>query len=258
MSDRIRVALAGAGADNATIEYLSLRFGSGVVFVNNAVLDDSLSLVKQWCDFDAVMYFQDDDTALNLWVGHPHLRYIKKDNALKCVKKEIKAIVKNIELEKKWLIKMPDISQLYKYPVRKIDIEQVYLLSDVGSHRIRKRGFNSCYAYFETLKMRLSGDKAREFEGIIDENRYNELMKKANPQKHPIIKNRFCLLYKGQYFELDVFPFWEDRALLELEICSRSQEECIELPPELKVIKDVSKEKKYKNNYLASINYENN
>ena len=51
--------------------------------------------------------------------------------------------------------------------------------------------------------------------------------------------------------ELDVFPFWDDKAFLEVELLDINEN--ILLPPEIKVIKDVTNDKRYKNNYLASM-----
>ena len=76
-------------------------------------------------------------------------------------------------------------------------------------------------------------------------------MESADPDKNTIIKDRYCFLYEGQYFELDVFRFWDDRAFLELELKSENQE--YKLPPEIKVIEDVSDDYHYKNSYLAGL-----
>lgn len=239
----------------------------------------NIDIIDAWCRYDAVMfletancYVNDDarieseseahaisDALLSCWMGHPHLRYIKScdsfDDKIKSLRKEVKALVKNIELEKKYLIEYPILNQFDKYKPFKAEIEQIYLLSDIGSHRIRKRGTNGNFAYFETVKIRIDNEKCYEHKSIISKEKYDELKKLANPTKLPIIKDRYCFLYDGQYFEMDVYPFWHDKAVIELEITSKNQE--INLPPEIQVIKDVSKDKKYKNNHLASMLYEN-
>ncbi|MFR2018063.1 MAG: hypothetical protein ACLS27_05460 [Eubacterium sp.] len=140
---------------------------------------------------------------------------------------------------------------LEKYNPFKAEISQTYLLCAVGSHRIRKRGSNGTFTYFETLKIRVTGSCAEETEDVISKAQYDELMKSADPDKNTIIKDRYCFLYEGQYFELDVFRFWNDRAFLELELKSENQE--YKLPPEIKVIKDVSDDYHYKNSYLAGL-----
>jgi CYTH domain-containing protein/predicted ATPase len=240
------------------------------------------NLIHLWSRYDAVMFFEtvdsdnyvtDDarqedrtlalksqDKLLDVWVGHPHLRYIKNTNVFEDkidnVIGEIDCLLNNVECEKKYLIEYPNIDELSKYKIFKVNIEQVYLTSDIGSHRIRKRGINDSYVYFETLKIRISGDKCYEYESVISKEKYDELKLQADPKKSPIIKDRYCLLYNAQYFELDLFAFWNDRALVELEVRNDSIKP--DLPKEIKVIKDVSKSKKYKNNYLASVIYNEN
>lgn len=240
---------------------------------NKLIKRTGIDLINAWCRYDAVMFLETaenyetdaerteseeearriSDSILSVWMGHPHLRYIKAkeqiEDKFKSLKNEIKSLYWSIELEKKFLIEYPNINDFEKYKPFKAEIEQIYLTSEQGSHRIRKRGANGSFAFFETIKYRLAGDKCVEIEKIISENEYNELKKEADPEKHPIIKDRYCFLYDGQYFEMDVYPFWDDKAVVELELTKRNQE--YTLPPKIKVIKDVSKDKKYKNNYLA-------
>jgi CYTH domain-containing protein/predicted ATPase len=195
------------------------------------------------------------NSLLDVWIGHPHLRYFKNEDSfdIKFNKmiSEIDCVVNNVEQEIKLLIEYPNLDMLKKYNPFKAEIEQVYLYSTNGSHRIRKRCTNGVNAYFETVKIRVSGDKCIEYENIISCEEYCELLKEADENKHPIIKNRYCFLYQGQYFELDIYSFWNDKATLELELASENQQYV--LPPEIKVIKDVSKSKKYKNSYLAGL-----
>lgn len=240
--------------------------------------DIKISVLQSWSRYDAVLfletsaisniYVNDDEriediddavkchiSLIDAWMGHPHFRYIKStnniDDKLNKVVREIDCIISDIEHEVKYLIEMPDLDFLQNYKHFKTDIEQIYLLSNQGSHRIRKRGANDDFQYFETLKVRLTGDSCIETEQIITEDAYDALKNIADPNKKPIVKNRYCFLHKGQYFELDVFPFWDDKALLELELSSDNQQ--VILPPEIKVIEDVSNDKKYKNNYLAGL-----
>ena len=58
-------------------------------------------------------------------------------------------------------------------------------------------------------------------------------------------------MYKGKYFELDLFDFWDDKAFLEVEL--KNINEAFNLPERIKIIKDVSNDEHYKNNYLAGM-----
>ncbi len=235
-----------------------------------------ISSIEAWSRYDAVIFLEtsalsdnyesdnfrienSDDAVkchfntLNEWVGHPHLRYIKSEkniaDKLNNVVREIECIINNIEHEIKYLIEYPSSELFENYVCFKTDIEQIYLLSDNGTHRIRKRGANGDFQYFETIKFRITDNKCTEYEKRITDSDYEQLKSLADPNKNPIVKNRYCLLYNAQYFEVDVFPFWDNKALVELELSYDEQK--VDLPPEIKVIKDVSNNKKYKNKYLA-------
>ena len=156
-----------------------------------------------------------------------------------------------IELEKKFLIEYPDLELLNeKYNPKKYDIEQIYLLSDDGSRRIRRLREGDNCAYIETIKIRINGSKCYEYEREMTSEEYEALKSEADPERAPIIKDRYCFDYKNKLMELDVYPFWKDKAVLEIEL--ESEEDEYFIPPEITVIKDVSDEKKYKNAQLAA------
>lgn len=76
----------------------------------------------------------------------------------------------------------------------------------------------------------------------------------ADTKKHQIRKTRYCLLYGNQYYEIDVYPFWSDKAIMELEL--RREDEEIHLPKYIKNIKEVTDDESYKNASLAKITIE--
>ena len=58
------------------------------------------------------------------------------------------------------------------------------------------------------------------------------------------------LLRRGNhFFEIDIYPFWRDKAVMEIELSS--EDEDFEIPHEIKVIKEVTGDKRYKNASLA-------
>jgi CYTH domain-containing protein len=73
----------------------------------------------------------------------------------------------------------------------------------------------------------------------------------ADPTKKQIIKTRYCLVYENQYFEVDIYPFWKDKAIMEIELSSENQE--IKFPPEIKIITEVTDNDDFKNVSLAKI-----
>ena len=50
-------------------------------------------------------------------------------------------------------------------------------------------------------------------------------------------------------FEIDVYPFWNDRAIMEIELDYEGQE--IVFPPEIQIIAEVTADKRYTNSSLA-------
>ena len=73
----------------------------------------------------------------------------------------------------------------------------------------------------------------------------------ADPTRRPIRKDRYCLTYDNQYFEIDVYPFWDDRAIVEIEL--RDEAQTVRFPEKLRLIREVTDDAAYKNAALARI-----
>lgn len=156
-----------------------------------------------------------------------------------------------IELEKKFLIEYPKLNLIMQnYNVTKYEIEQIYLLSDTGSRRIRRLSGDEKTRYIETVKVRINGSKCYEYERELSAEEYENCKSDADPNKSPIIKERYVFPYKNKVMELDVYPFWKDRAVLEIEL--ENEEDEYFIPEEITVIEDVSNDSKYKNAQLAT------
>jgi CYTH domain-containing protein len=69
--------------------------------------------------------------------------------------------------------------------------------------------------------------------------------------KRQIRKTRYCLTYDNQYFEIDVYPFWADKAIVEIELSD--EETPVRFPKELAVIREVTEDEDYKNASLATL-----
>lgn len=81
----------------------------------------------------------------------------------------------------------------------------------------------------------------------LTQHEYLKLLMEADTTCRQIRKSRYCLTWENQYFEIDVYPFWQDKAIVEIEL---SREDApITFPKQLKVIKDAS----YKNANLAKL-----
>ena len=157
------------------------------------------------------------------------------------------------EIERKFLIEMPNIQELEsKYNANEAKIVQTYLKTNENEEmRIRQRGNDGDFTYTKTIKSVVNDKKRIEQEFKITKEEYLNLLMNADPNRKQIRKTRYCLVYNNQYFEIDVYPFWKDKAIMEIELGSEEQE--ISFPPEIKIIKEVTKDKNYKNSSLARL-----
>lgn len=201
-----------------------------------------------------------DDKLISAWTGHPHLRVIDNstdfEDKMKRLISEIDAFLGEpvpFEIERKFLIEYPDLKWLESLPnCQRIEIIQTYLKSDAGvERRVRQRGADGHYIYFETKKQNVSDVKRVETERRLSVDEYLRLLMEADTTKRQIRKTRYCLTYDNQYFEIDVYPFWNDKAIAEIEL--KDENEPIRFPKELTVIKEVTDDINYKNASLARI-----
>ena len=156
-----------------------------------------------------------------------------------------------IETERKFLIYMPCLDTLCAQPeIRIQEITQTYLLTD-GKKSARIRKINECgnISYIKTVKERISTLSCYEEEKEITEEQYLELLKYADKEKQNINKTRYSFRYGRHIIEIDIYSFWNDRATLEIEL--KSEDEEFSIPAFIKVVKEVSTDKRYKNTNLA-------
>ena len=74
-------------------------------------------------------------------------------------------------------------------------------------------------------------------------------MKEADWEKNVITKDRYNIVEGETTYEIDVYPFWDDRAILEIEM--EDEKEDIIIPDFVEVVRDVTEESAYKNSSLA-------
>lgn len=156
----------------------------------------------------------------------------------------------NFEIEHKYLIRYPE-PQVLQCAERVYEIEQVYLnVVNTGvNRRIRKRSTSNGKEFFYTEKQHITDIRRIEIEKLISEEEFNELLLQRDMSRNVISKTRYLIRYREQLFELDVYPFWTDRAVLELEVEDESQ--VVEIPPEISVICEITCDRRYTNASLA-------
>lgn len=212
--------------------------------------------------YDAVFVFSGNPTGdvspeiVKGWIGAAHLRVITGNCAAseqESLLSEIDALFSNVECERKLLIRYPDLLSLRVSPYASFSaIRQTYLLSDdpMVTERVRCRTSGEGAVYTHTVKIRRSGEESEEYENVISKEAYEAFLLRADPDKVPIEKERGVLLYGGRYFELDLYPFWTDRAIVEIEYLPGDTKK-IALPPCFTLLKDVTEDVRYKNTRLA-------
>lgn len=199
-----------------------------------------------------------DDGFIEAWTGHPHLRVIDNstdfEGKMRRLVHEIAYFLGEVgpyELERQFLIEMPDLEVLGAMPnCELVQMIQTYLRSD-ADHEIRIRkvmGKGSAYSYTE--KEILGTHKRLVRRRRLTKQEYITLLAQADPERRQIVKTRYCLATLGHYYEIDVHPCWQDRAILKVDYSGDGSE--LVFPPEIKVIREVTEDREYDNEVIAS------
>jgi len=172
----------------------------------------------------------------------------------------------HLESERKYLIKFPTswsvLAELLDCVVDIKRISQSYLKAEDGEQaaRVRKTveglSGDTDTVYHYNQKSPVETGVHKELEHEISEKKYNEYLKKANPSKQAVEKTRFVFEWHDQTFELDLFKgHLKGLAIMEIEL--DDIDDTVELPPFLKVVKEVTKDKRFTNFSLASREIDN-
>ena len=162
-----------------------------------------------------------------------------------------------LEIERKYLIRMPDEGLLDSLAQGRAWIEQTYLSAEAGTtERVRvSRSPGGEPVYIHTVKKRRSSLTREELETEISREEYEALLRRADPALQVIRKTRWRIPFEGHTLEVDRFPFWADRALLEVEL--EDEAAAVTLPDWVDLIREVTADGAYTNKALAaSVPYE--
>lgn len=164
---------------------------------------------------------------------------------------------KPLEIERKYLIKMPSEKLLAELPeCERTEILQIYLVikQDGVRRRIRRRGTpERGYVCTYTEKSDVSFGVRTEEECEISEEEFERLRAEAAPNRSPIEKERVVFRWRGQVFELDIYPFSREFATLEIELPDISAR--VDLPPQIELVKDVTGDRRFNNSELAGLGH---
>lgn len=160
---------------------------------------------------------------------------------------------KNLEIERKYIIKKPPFEKMAaEKGYTSSEIVQIYLASPKGvTHRIRSRAYSDKVLYYETTKVRIDKMSSHEYEREIDKSEFDALSGQIATDSRPIVKTRHTFDYLGQTFEVDVYPEWEHTCIMETELPSR--ETTVDFPDFIKIIAEVTGDKRYSNASMSRI-----
>ena len=254
---------------NALLEKMGLsivdmRDGYDAVFYLETSASLADEIYNQNCGDNAARYesareaIETAKRSLSSWVGHPHLRVIpaysdfnKKIERLLNEVEHVTGLRTPVETERSFFIKKPTPDELGKIPFcRAVEIEQCYIKENGGNIRVRRRGEGGSYIHVLTEKKRLSDISRVELERTISEAEYEEYKKRSHAS---LIKTRYCFVYDAKYFELDIYPYSDSIARLELELSSEDEE--FTVPDFLNVICEITGDDRF-NNHSIAINKE--
>lgn len=155
--------------------------------------------------------------------------------------------MRKFEIERKFLIKMPDEALLKKSgDIRILKISQIYTTE--GS-RIRRTEENGQITYIKTVKKHISDLVRLETEEEITLQEYEALLKLKQPDTITLNKTRYVYPYKNKNIEIDIFPFWQKQAFCEVEL--ESEKDTFELPKFIEVIREITSDKAFRNYALS-------
>ncbi len=155
-----------------------------------------------------------------------------------------------MEIERKYLIALPDETSLVCRGAERWEIVQTYLKSECGvTARVRQVTEGEKKRWYHTEKRRVSDLAAEENEREIDAAEYEDLLRLADESLMPICKCRWRMPYMGHVLEVDIYPFWKKTAVLEIELAGES--DTADIPAWISILKDVTGDVRFKNVCLA-------
>ena len=189
------------------------------------------------------------------WTGHPHLRVINNhddfDAKINRVLKEISNVLgipQPIEDERTYLVEIVgDLPECVES-----EITQTYLVADPGCEvRLRRRAWRGGETVnVHKTKKRISAGEVLETERQVSNALYESLLQQADPYRATIRKTRRSFIWRGQYFEIDTFHQPVSNLVI-LETKGVANEESVNFPPFLRIVKDITGNREYNNYNIA-------
>lgn len=137
-----------------------------------------------------------------------------------------------LEIERKYLIKKPDVQKLKEIPGCVVEhIKQTYLKSKSGTERrVRCIATKGVFSYTYTEKTKISDMTREENENNISAEEYISFLNESDPLYSTIEKERFSFPYEGKIIEIDIYKNFENysclfynNAIMEIELSNESE-----------------------------------
>ncbi len=198
-----------------------------------------------------------DDLTLRAWSAHPNLRVI--DNSIDFedkISRGLRAVYEAVGLPAaqtdwhKYLIGLPTLETLRSYGATSIDMMQTYLTQTTPGvvRRIRQQRNGREYLYFYTEK-RTTDAGQWETEKPISQKEYIQYLMEGDSSLRSVHKTKYRFSFAQHRFEIDVYPFSQERAILRAAM--ESGEQTVPFPPELHILREVTGDPAYRNRMLA-------
>lgn len=160
-----------------------------------------------------------------------------------------------LEIERKFLVEIPDTASRPFNTAECWHIEQVYLRGDTD-RRVRRIQAEDDSFFYYTSKRRLNPLVRQEREREITPDLYQRLLAKADPRRRPLMKTRWRMMSGGYLWELDLFDRYPGLAILEVELLHEQQ--VVDPPAFFSVIREVTGDPRYYGRSLALRDDKNN
>jgi len=153
----------------------------------------------------------------------------------------------HLEIERRFIIRMPDASFLSAQGGEIWQIAQTYL--SAPGERVRAITQNGNTRHIFTSKKKISETTREETEYEISAEEYRKKLLLSDKERREIKKTRHRIPFEKHVLEIDIFPFWPNQALLEVELAG--EEETFSLPEWVSVVREVTFDKRYTNRAMA-------
>jgi predicted ATPase len=199
-----------------------------------------------------------EDATLMCWRNHKHRVVIGNsynfENKIRKAMNEVYTILGEIppaQLERKFLVEYVDENDLAAYDPVEQNITQTYLKERAKGteRRTRKVVSNNAISYFYSEKRPISPIERIENERLLSEKEYIRKNAEVDPEFGSVTKRRFCFVYNGRYCTVDTYPTNANCAILDVQL--NDKDEQVDLPPEIRVIKEVTGDVNYQGHMIS-------